>query len=784
MTRTMLKLAAGVSVAALYGGAAIAQDAADQGGIQDIVVTAQKRAENLQDVPISITALNSEQFARMQAPTLQGLNGSITNTQINNFSNTPNTAVVTIRGIGVIEPDPYAGNTVSIVVDGIPQFFSMGALVDMYDVERVEVLKGPQGTLFGANTTGGVVNIVNVQPGDEFGGKFEATYGNWDRINLAGALNIPISETLKSRWVVSHFQRDGFLTNVVDGSDIGQKKTTIFRGILKWEPTANFDATLQAEYDRARNGAPELTISAAGAENGPSRTDPGTTIAYAPESLWVDRTLYPNMYELPCPSRFGRCKAPNKYFGAIDGIPNKSNLNTYRVVLSMNLRDTAIGDITSITGWKKFNVFEFTDQDASPVFFDDTRRKTTGWQFSHELRTTADITDQWSITAGGFYLKTHYDHVQDFRIAFANVLDGFFQQNLQDQDQWSGSLFAQTYYQLTDSLKLQAGIRYSYERTRMLASTTSHIATDPSEYTFDCAVTCSIALGGPNVGGVKSWENVGWKIGLDYKVAQSTLLYASWARGFKSGGFAGRLGIAEDLGPYDPEKVDTYELGIKTDLLDRRLRVNLTGFYTNYRDMQLAQIYFLQDLTTTPPTLIQGNTILNAAKSRIKGFEAEITALPMDGLMLTSSIGYLDAKYKNFPFIDPFSISGANPQGIETNFKGNRLQNAPKWTAVFGASYTIPVGVDSSVQLNATYKYTSSKILTAIDNANRSWVQPTNLVDANIEYSIGDRYSLSFWGKNIFDKRYIQSSYDNFGYGALVSYQNPREFGVTGKVNF
>jgi iron complex outermembrane receptor protein len=523
---------------------------------------------------------------------------------------------------------------------------------------------------------------------------------------------------------------------------------------------------------------------------------PGDIISYGPETLWIDKALYPNMYDLPCTSRFGRCKAPNKFYGANNSVPNTSNLDTYRASLTLNARNTEIGDITSITGYKKFKVFEYTDQDSSPAFLDDTRRKTTGWQFSQEIRTTADLTDRWNIIAGGFYLKTHYNHVQDFRINFAQVpfvtaadpdFPGapVFQQNLQAQDQWSASMFAQTYYNITDDLKFQAGIRWAHEHTKMHASTITFLPADyangvyiPEQYTFDCAAICGTNFGGPDVSGAKSWNDLGWKLGLDYKINPTTMIFASWARGFKSGGFAGRLGIAQDLGPYDPETVDTFEAGIKADMFDRHVRVNLTGFYTNYRDIQLAQIYFLN---TTPPT--QGNTILNAASAHIKGFELETTVMPFDGLTLNGSLGYLDAKFADFPFIDPFSISPANPTGIATNFKGHRLQNAPKYTAVLGASYEIPLG-ENKLQLNATYKYTSSKYLTAIDNANRSWIQPTHLVDANAEFFYQDRFSISLWGKNIFDKRYIQSVYDNFGYGALVSYQNPREYGVTLKANF
>ena len=208
-------------------------------GIQEIVVTAQKRAENLQNVPISVTAVTGDALAATQATSLQALQGSIPNVQIDNFANTPQSAVFTIRGIGVIEPDPYAGNTVSIVVDGVPQFFSMGALLDLYDVDRIEVLRGPQGTLFGANTTGGVINVVTAQPTGEFGGHIKAAYGNWNRFDVSGAIEIPLVEdTLSFKVAGIHTERDGWVTNVVDGSDMGSKNLNAVRAYLKFTRAA------------------------------------------------------------------------------------------------------------------------------------------------------------------------------------------------------------------------------------------------------------------------------------------------------------------------------------------------------------------------------------------------------------------------------------------------------------------------------------------------------------------------------------------------------------------
>jgi iron complex outermembrane receptor protein len=763
------------------GSTQVAQATTDQGGIGDIIVTAQKRAENLQDVPISIAAVGGEKVADLHAVTLQGLQGSVPNVEIGNFSNTPQTAVFTIRGIGVIEPDPYAGNTVGIVVDGVPQYFSMGALVDLYDVDRIEILRGPQGTLFGANTTGGVVNVVNHEPENEFGGRVDLSYGNYDHLTVGGVLNTPIGKDLAARFVVSHDQRDGWVTNVVNGKDMGKRDVTIFRGALKYAPSPDFDATLSGEYDRARNGAP---IVVAGDLPGEAEfVPPG----------------FRNMYVSPCLPPGSRCKAPDRYLSAqdpgapdpatgaiVDPIQDRSDMDTYRASLTINVRDTAIGDITSITGYKHFKLFEYTDQDGTPVFLDDTRRRTKGWQFSQELRTSVDLNDSINVLIGAFYLKTHYDHEQDLRINFAGGvtynpdgtvtygLPGLFQRNLQDQDNWSISGFAQTYIDLTDRLRVQAGIRYTHEKTQMLASTLTTLSTS-GVTTFDGTSpdgTPNAMIGdvAPPLG-VKSWNNVGWKLGLDYRATDDVLLYGYWARGFKSGGFTGRIGIPQDIGPYDPEKVDTFELGFKADFLNRRLRTNVAAFYTNYRDMQLAQIYFLGSGTD----LVQGNTILNAASSRIKGVEAEVTAAPVDGLTLNASVAYLSAKYHDFNFTEP--------NGTITSLKGQRLQNAPKWTASAGFNYEFPIG-SMKGRIGAAYNYTSEKLLTSIKDVPRARVQPQHLVNANADLMINDNITIGVYGTNLFDERYINSVFDSPGTLGLVNYAPPRQYGISAKVTF
>lgn len=777
MKRNAVRLLAGLSLAAMCQSQAFAQDIDEPqptAGVRDIVVTAQKREQNLQDVPISVAAVGGDAVRDLNAGTLQGLEGAVPNVEIGTFSNTPNTAVFTIRGIGVIEPDPYAGNTVGIVVDGQPQFFSTGALLDLYDVNRIEVLRGPQGTLFGANTTGGVVNVINNEPVNEFEGRVDALYGNYDQFQIGGVLNVPLGDTLAARFAVNHNERDGYVTNVVNGEDMGHRNVTLFRASLKYD-SGNFEALLTGEYDRARNGSPIVVAGNVPAD-----------VEYVPEGFM-------NMYASPCLPAGTRCEAPDRYFSARDGgplndTPDQSDMDNYRVILDMTLSDTAIGDVTSITAYREFDLFEYTDQDGSPIFLIDTERQTRGWQFSQELRTSVELGDSIDLLLGGFYMKTHYDHYQKLRIDFSggvtydfatgDVTKGFpglYQLNLQDQDNQSISFFAQSYIDITDRLKAQAGIRYTYEKTEMLASTATSFAPG-GVTTFEGVApdgTPNIDLGtaAPPLG-KESWNNVGWKLGLDYEVNPDVLVYGYWARGFKSGGFTGRIGIPQDLGPYDPEKVDTFEVGLKGDFFDRLLRFNMAAFYTNYRDMQLAQIYFIG----SGANLVQGNTILNAASSDIWGVELETILAPTEGLTINASLAYLSAEYADFDYI--------LPTGEMLDLSGERLQNAPKWTANIGFTYENDISDAIGIRFGANYQYSSEKLLTSIIDTARASIQPTHIVNANADLIFNEMYSIGVFATNLFDERYINSVFDSPGTLGLTNYAPPRMYGVKASVEF
>lgn len=725
--------------------------------LQEIVVTAQKRAENMQDVPIAIAAVRGESIEKLHANSLISLSGTVPSIQINHHANTPNTAVFYIRGIGIIEPDPYAGNTVSIVVDGVPQFFSMGALLDLFDVERIEILRGPQGTLFGANTTGGVVNVVTRQPTGKFGGRLELTYGDWDRFDARGVLDFPIiADTLSGKIVASHTQRDGWIKNAFGGRDLDSREVNAVRGYLKVTPGENFDATLTVQVVAARNGSPVVVNGGLSGEA--VYVPPGTT---APGS---EMPMYPTPCFVGLP-----CEAPDDYISANDSTRDVSDMDTDILTLTANWRETGIGDITAITGYKRFELFEETDQDGSPVFLLDTRRATEGWQLSQELRSAFDLSDSVNMILGAFYMKTHYEHFHRLRVQFA--VPGLHQENPQEQDNYSASVFAQSYIDLTDRLQLQAGIRYAHEQTEMTAGTLNFI--DPSGV---AQFEGGIPVGGFIASGKESWDNVGGKLGLDHRMTEETLLYGYWARGFKSGGFVGRVGIPQDLGPYDPEEVDTFELGLKTDWLERRMRMNLALFYTDYRDMQLAQQYFAPD---TGGGFVQGNTILNAASAEIKGVELESTILPTEGLTLSASLAYLDAKYKEFLFTE-ISVIGETVRDLS----GYRLQNAPEWAGSVSANYERAAG-PGTASAGLMYTYTDEKFLTSLVDSPRATIQATHYVNANLDWTPNSgKWSVGLWVRNLSDKRYLQNVFDAPGTFAFVSYMPPREYGLTVNVNF
>lgn len=732
------RFASGLSIAALaFAGAAHAQDAAQppaqEGGLEEIVVTAQKQAQNLQDVPISVTAITGETLEDQQVNNVADLSNSIPNVQINTFSNSPDTAVFTIRGVGVNDADPYVGTTVSVVIDGVVVGVNTAALLSLFDIDRVEVLRGPQGTLFGANTTGGVINVVTKQPTGEFGGDAQFVYGNYGQLEANAAINFPLGENLSGKISVLHNEMDGYFRNYADDKRIGRRNITSLRGYLKYA-AGDYDATVIGEYVRSRNGSQTGIINAG----------PGD-LFYVPGETTDDFDFYR---------------------GLSDDQPDYNRRNTYSATLTQNL-DSGIGQITSITNYREYNSDLYSDDDATTLVLLQTRRQTEHQQFSQELRTLAEVTDTTRLIVGGYFFSQKYFLDQDGKLD--GFLPGLGQPQTQDQKNWSISGFAQVYQELTPALTLQAGIRYSHEKTEAVSTTANSINPNGPAQFDDPIIPGSLIV----ASGKKSWDNVGYKVGLDYQASDDVLLYGYYARGFKSGGFTGRIVIAEDIGPFDPEYLDTFEVGFKADLLDRILRVNFAAFLNKYKDMQVVQ-------NITYPSGANSATIANAGRAETKGFELETTLVPIEGLRLSGALAYLDAKYEEYDtkVLDP-TTGGLVP----ISFAGNSLMNSPKWNAVLGFNYEAPVG-PGTINASAQYTYTAAKF-TSYTNQPIERVGAVELVNAALSWGPDKGgWRIGVWGRNLFDKKYYNQKLDLAGIGTLASIGAPRTYGLDLRYSF
>lgn len=707
-------------------GAAHAQEG-QAARIEEIVVTAQKRAESIQDVPISVSAHTGEQLKDLRVTNVVDLHNTIPNVQINTFSNSPDSAIFSIRGIGVNDADPYVGTTVSVVVDGVPVGVNTAALVSLFDIERVEVLRGPQGTLFGANTTGGVINVVTRQPTGEFDGEAQVAVGNYGHRELNLAANFPITDNLAGKVSLLHTSSDGYFRNIANNQRLGSKDITVVRPYLAYEAGA-YDATLIGEIGRSRNGSQ-------------------TNVNFSDTSL---------ILSAPGVTDTGRIE--HRRGQSLDQ-PDQNDRDTYGVTLTQNL-STDYGDWVAITNYREYDQDLFSDDDALPAVLLQTRRQIEHKQFTQELRNSFDIGERTQVVAGLFYLTQEYTLLQSGKLD--GFLPGLGQPQTQFQKNHSISAFGQAFVDLTDQLRLQAGLRVARERTK--AESTSANTFNPSGVaTFEDPVIPGTLI---TAEGRKTWNDLGFKVSLDYRHADDVMFYGYYARGFKSGGFTGRIAIPEDIGPFDPEQLDTYEVGMKADFFANRLRTNVAVFYNDYQDMQVVQ-------NLTFPSGANSATITNAGAATSKGLEVELTAVPFPNLELRLSGAYLDASYDRY---DSQALDGAGNL-VPISFAGNDLMNAPKWTSAESVRYAVPVAA-GSIDFFLQHTYTASKF-TNFTGLPEERVGSLHLWHGSITFTpASERWSVGLYGRNLGNEKYYGQKAVFAPAFAIASLGPPREYGL------
>jgi iron complex outermembrane receptor protein len=620
---------------------AIAQSTSPQ--LDEIVVTAQKRAQRFGDVGISGTAYTGDSLAAQGVRQIADFAMLTPNVQIKDVvaNSVPN---ITIRGIGL---NDYAANNnpaAGIYVDDVylvsPAMLSFG----LFDVERVEVLKGPQGTLFGRNTTAGTVNFVSRKPGDELDGYLTLDYGRFERFLAEGAIGGPISDTLSGRIALQTIQQgDGHQTDRVNGRKVGEVDRTSARGALAWQPSDAVSVLLSLNAGRDKSDVWLIKI-----DNPFTAEDDGDTNPYR-SGASIDTQM--------------------------DLESKGANLT-----IDWSISDTLT--LTSVTGYQDFSRLHVEDRDGTSLIQLDGIFDNEIDQFSQELR-LAHVGDQLVLIGGVFYGEDSVDTRDVFEAADLLSLLGLAGVdaigNEYRQDTTSAALFLHSEWSLSPSWKLTAGARYTDDSKDFGGA-----------YTFLIAGGAELPLY-PDVVNEFNTDNVSGKLGLDYKGFENTLLYASVSRGFKSGGFQGQLSFdPAALQAFDDEKVLAYEMGLKTRQLGNSLEFNASVFFYDYEDMQ-----FYGGLFDSPVGVLFG--ITNVGDAEVMGAEADLWWRPMEGFDLRFGLGLLDTEITR-SVVDGVASGSELPNSPEMTFSSLARYEWP-----ISGSLTAEIAMAANYQGSLTY---------------------------------------------------------------------------------
>jgi iron complex outermembrane receptor protein len=749
MNRIQRLLAATALVAggAVHAGAVHAADSAppSAGQVTEVIVTARKREERVQDVPAAITAFNAQTIKGASVLNLTDLDGKIPNVTLEAVATFPNASSFSIRGLGFGDVESTFEPTVGVEINGVYLARNVGATADLFDVDSISVLRGPQGTLDGANTIGGLVSMTTKKPTGKYDGEIQVTAGDHGRIEVRAAADAPIiKDVLSARLSVMDLNYNGYLHNTYNNTRMGGIDDLSERLTLVFTPSPRFDATLVVDHDRARDGGfPNL--------NG---TPAVGSIAPAPDFL-LALSGYP--------------MNPNqKPYDVISTIPLPYDFSTIGASLQMNYKFN-FGILTSVTGYREFDDYTVNDYGgaglvsffgSAPAPFFTSARTQDHDQFSEEVRLASPAGSRLDYVVGAYYLHQHYS----LQNAEGGSLFGVFPPILQTtqfahQDDDSVAGFGQFDFHANSRLTLTVGGRYSYEHKSFF-----NIPVGYYPVGFDYAA---------------SWNDFSPKGEISYKITEDSLAYFEYSRGYRSGGFNGRAGSETSAGPYAAEHVDAFELGLKNQFFDRRLVLNLDAFIEKYKNVQ-EEIQRLSAVTGLDETVVA-----NAGAATYKGVEAEAHAVLGGGFSMDASAGYLDAHFDSFTA----NLNGACAPGEDPYFCGTNnyanipLPNAPHWTLAAGGNYRheLPFAIFTA-NLNATYTSSQYTSLTPI-NVVAPWFslrKANTIVNTTVSLaSLDEKYSLSVWVKNLTDQHVL---YDRFTVGPLSapeSFEPPLTFGVS-----
>jgi iron complex outermembrane receptor protein len=712
---------------------------AEPQGLEEILVTARKRDENMQDVPASVSALSAGELERRFDSDVRDFAGASPNIVIDDTQQGPGgVAAIYIRGIGVGDVEKSVDPAVGVVFDDIYIGQSSGSLLKAIDIDRVEVLRGPQGTLFGRNATGGVINLARSRPTYDLTGKARATYGRFDTSKVEGVVSTGLSDSVAVKVSGAYEKSDGYMYNKFFKQPGQRSEFYAVSGALLFEPTDNLDIQVSYDHQKTKQDPPQLL-----AVNKPTDL---FCAAYA-----------------QCSPKPGVPTSGDRYVSVSDGRLDKNA--TFKLDMAVAKATYDVGSdmqLDYILGWLKTDETITQDFDTTPFTLYHTDRPARWRQTTNELRLTKGGTGPVTFVLGAYLWDSEYTINLKNYIGFAGPpLLTSAQDVTQTNKSWA--IYGEGDYDLTEKLTLTVGARYTKDKK-------SSIVNDLPVKIYGSLIEVNPVLTLPgNIVMAKpveeSWKKFTPRVSLRYELSDDSMVYGLWSRGYRGGGFNGRPAtLSAATIPYDPETLDNYEVGFKTEFADNRVRLNGSAFIMKYDDMQ-------QDLDVPAPGTSTGreNRTINASSAEFKGFELDLTAQLFDGFTLNSNLGYLDAKYKDF-FGDIYSTGTA----VDASFL--KIRRAPKWTGSLGGTYEADIGNDASAWITGDVRYIGGHEITFLNNPNlRNGGQ--FLVDASINARL-NKTTVSLFGKNLANEKGWTIGYDVQGIWSYAAPRPSRTWGI------
>ena len=724
--------------------------------LEEVQVTAQKRTSSLQDTPISIQAFTDADLKAHSASDisqLADLTPNLVFDATSPISGSSNAAVVFIRGIGqtdfVLTSDPGVG----IYLDGVYISRAMGGVLDLLDIERVEVLRGPQGTLFGKNTVGGALSVTTKKPGPEFEFEGSLTAGGDDRFDGMLSVNLPlVDDALFLRASLASRNRDGFGDRLLTGETMGDVNSDTFRASLLWQAADDLDVTLSLDVTRADEDLPPTSLLMADPFLGGPTNLSGLYNLFAIMG-WVNAPPYTPLW-LTGDEYESNGTAP---------VGSETDVNGVSLTFDWELSKF---DVKSVTAYRETETSFGRDTDHSPITIIHTANEMDLEQFSQEINLFGHAFDdrlEWLV--GFYYFREEGEDLPDITIlpavfeadqTLANgpgmgfgylgpPLPEFSVQGDIDIENTSLAVFFHNTYQFSDRLSATFGARYTDEEKK----TNLDVFYPASGFRL---------LANPRTD--QDFDDFSPRIGLEYVLNDDVFVYASYSEGFKSGGVVSRYNMPRiDPIVFEPEEVTNVEIGMKSEWFNQRLRFNAAVFRMDYTDVQVTVFNGV-----VPETR-------NAAEGEIVGAEIEFTAILADGLRLDGGIGYMDAEYTKLD--DP-------QQGALEVSKNHDFVNTPELSANLSLQYGFNFSDIGRANIVLDYTYQDE---TANDAANTPLLieDSVSLVNARVSLlSNSGKWEVALFGRNLTDEVHLTSGVSTTAFGIVEGvYNRPREYGIT-----